>query len=79
MAIKYLSNDVDMFICQVPAGSFYLCALDDTNKQAVLGEKCGLPAFSPFPTMFSKGFFLKGVKSWDCVVKGKWLAVIPTK
>ena len=26
-------------------------------------------AFSPFPTMFSKDFFLKVVKSWDCVVK----------
>ena len=32
-------------------------------------RKCWLPAFSPFPTMISKGFFLKVVKSWDCVVK----------
>ena len=29
------------------------------------GEK----AFSPFPTMFSKGFYYRVVKSWDCVVK----------
>ena len=29
------------------------------------------PAFSPFLTMFSKAFFSRGVKSWDCVVKGK--------
>ena len=27
------------------------------------------PAFSPFPTMFSKGFFVRVVKSQDCVVK----------
>ena len=31
-------------------------------------KKCWLPAFSPFPTMFSKGFF-KVVESRDCVVK----------
>ena len=30
-----------------------------------------LPAFSPFPTMFSKGFFFKVVKSWDGAVKVK--------
>ena len=23
------------------------------------GKKCWLPAFSPFPTMFSKGFFFR--------------------
>ena len=33
------------------------------------GENAGLPAFSPFPAMFSKGFFLRVVKSRDCVVK----------
>ena len=27
------------------------------------------PAFSPFPTMFSKVFFLRAVKSPDCVIK----------
>ena len=32
-------------------------------------RKCRLPAFSPFPTMFSKGYFLEVVKSRDCVVK----------
>ena len=31
------------------------------------GEKSWLPACSPFPTMFSKGFFLSVVKSRDCV------------
>ena len=33
------------------------------------GEKCWSPAFSPFPTMFSKGFYFRVVKSPDCVVK----------
>ena len=32
-------------------------------------RKCWLPTFSPFPIIFSKGFFLGVVKSWDCVVK----------
>ena len=32
-------------------------------------RKCWLPAFSPFPTMFSKGFFHGVVKRWDCVAK----------
>ena len=32
-------------------------------------RKCCLPAFSPFPTMFSKGYFPKVVKRWDCVYK----------
>ena len=39
-------------------------------------RKCCLPAFSPFPTMFSKGFFFRVVKSRDGVVelnKGSWL------
>ena len=31
-------------------------------------RKCWLPAFSPFPTMFSKGFFPQCVKSSHCVV-----------
>ena len=38
-------------------------------------RKCWLPAFSPFPTpfptMFSKGLFLKVFKSQDCMVKSK--------
>ena len=32
-------------------------------------RKCWLPAFSPFPTMFSKGFLYRFLKSHDCVVK----------
>ena len=34
-------------------------------------RKCWLPAFSLFPVMFSKYFFLRVVKSQDCVVKSK--------
>ena len=33
-------------------------------------RKCWLPAFSPFPTMFSKGFILRVVKTKECVSKG---------
>ena len=32
-------------------------------------RKCWLPAFSPFPTMFSKGFLPRAIKSLDCVVQ----------
>ena len=30
-------------------------------------RKCWLPAFSPFPTMFSKGFVIRVIKFGDCV------------
>ena len=33
-------------------------------------RKCWLPAFSPFPSMFSKGLLLRVVKSPNCAVKG---------
>ena len=39
------------------------------RKHSGKRRKCWLPAFSPFSTMFSKGFFLGVVKSRDCVVK----------
>ena len=34
-------------------------------------QKWKLPAFSPFPTMFSKAFFFRVDKSRDCVVKSE--------
>ena len=34
--------------------------------------KCWLPAFAPFPT-FSKAFFSRAVKSWDCAVKSYFI------
>ena len=33
------------------------------------GEKFCLPAFSPFPTVFSKGYFLRDVKNWACALE----------
>ena len=33
-------------------------------------RKCWLAAFSPFPTVFSKAFFCRVVKSRHCVVMG---------
>ena len=35
------------------------------------GENAGYQYFSPFPTVFSKVFFFRVIKSWDCVVKSK--------
>ena len=32
-------------------------------------RKCWVPAFSTFPTMFSKAFFLKIIKTWDILTK----------
>ena len=40
-----------------------------SKKNCGIGRKCWLAAFSPFPSMFSKGSFFKVVKSRDCVVK----------
>ena len=31
--------------------------------------KCQLQVFFPVPSMFSKGYLLKVVKSWDCVTE----------
>ena len=42
-----------------------------SRKDCVKKRKCWLPAFSPFPTIFSKPFFTRGVKSQDCVVMGQ--------
>ena len=48
---------------------------EKVRKHCEKRRKCWLPAFSPFPTMFSKGFFLGVDKSQDCVVKGKYLEI----
>ena len=39
------------------------------RKRCGKRRKCWLPAFSPFLTLFSKGFLYRVVKSRDCVVK----------
>ena len=42
---------------------------DRVENIVAKGENAGNQHFFPFPTMFSKGFFPKVVKSRDCVVK----------
>ena len=44
-------------------------ALESVENIVGKGENCWLPAFSPFPTMFSKGLFPRVLKNRDCVVK----------
>ena len=46
---------------------FEICFVK-SRKHCRKKRKCWLPAFSPFPTMFSKVFSLRVVKSKDCVV-----------
>ena len=50
-----------------------------SRKHCGKRRKCWLPAFSHFPTRFSKDFLFRGVKSRDCVVKGysrkKWYSL----
>ena len=45
-----------------------------SRKHCGKKRKCWLPACSPFPTMVSKAFFPRGVKSRDGVVKGKLMS-----
>ena len=40
-----------------------------SRKHCGKRRKCWLPAFSPFPTMFSKALVPRVIKSRDCVVK----------
>ena len=42
-------------------------------------SKRWLPAFSPFPTMFSIGFFFKVVKNRDCLVKVYVIEIVGVK
>ena len=39
------------------------------RKQCGIRRKCWLPTFSPFRTMFSRGFIYRVFRSLDCVVK----------
>ena len=48
---------------------FEICFGND-RKHCEKRRKCWLPAFSPFPTMFSKAVLSRVVKSRDCLVKG---------
>ena len=42
----------------------------NVKKYCEKRRKCWLPAFCPFPTIFSKGLIVKVFKTQDCVVKG---------
>ena len=56
-------------------GQFRCCCMmefvfDRVEKIVGNEENCPLPAFSPYPTMFSKDLFFRVTTTWDCVVKG---------
>ena len=40
-----------------------ISVFDRVENMVGKGGKCCIPAFSPFPKMFSKGFFLRSVKN----------------
>ena len=46
-------------------------SFSEGRKHCGKRRKCWLPAFSPFPRMFSKGFLFSVFKSWDFVVRVK--------
>ena len=61
MLVKSLPNDKTL--------DFLKSALGSVENIVGKGQKCWLPAFSPFPTMFSKASLLRVIESRDCVVK----------
>ena len=68
--LKVLVNDIINVIEKL---KFVLGRVENIvgkGENAGNGErrKCWLLAFSPFPTMFLRGFFHRVVKSRDCVV-----------
>ena len=74
---NYLPNDNILDVTKLKAfaddkkklAQMMISDFDRVENFAGKGRKCWLPAFSPFPAMFSKGFFLGVGKSRDCVVK----------
>ena len=49
--------------------------LESVKKHCEKWRKCWLPVFSPFPTMFLKGFSYSVIKSCDCVVMSYGIAL----
>ena len=47
---------------------------ESSRKYCGIRRKCWSPAFSPFPTMFLKAFFLRVIKSLDFVVKSNCIS-----
>ena len=54
---------------QIKCDSKTEISLEKDRKHYGKRRKCWLPAFSPFPTMFSKDYFFRVVKSRNCVVE----------
>ena len=46
-----------------------ISVFDGVENTVGNGENCWLPTFSPFPTVIFKAFFVRLVKSWDCMAK----------
>ena len=73
--IKFLPNDKILDLSKLKAfeEDYFKVAqrvqflFDKVKNNVRIGENAGLPAFSHFPTMSSKGFFSRFVKSQDCV------------
>ena len=55
---------------QIDINSKFETCFGTGRKHCGKKRKCWLPAFSPFPARFSKGFLPWVVKSRDCLVKG---------
>ena len=73
---NYLPNDNILDVTKLKAfaddknvAQMLITDFDRVENFAGKRRKCWIPAFSPFPAMFSKGFFLRIGKSRDCVVK----------
>ena len=53
---------------QIECDSKTVISFRKGRKHCGKRRKCWLPTFSPVTTMFSKGIFVRFVKSWDYVV-----------
>ena len=64
-----LDHTESITIQQVKSDSNITIFVGKSGKHCGERRKCWLPAFSPFPKMFSKVVYLRVVKSWHCMVK----------
>ena len=55
------------------AGKIKISAFERIENIVGKGENAGYQHFPLFPTLFSKGFFFRVVKSQDCVVKSQYV------
>ena len=54
---------------KVSIANLMIPVCDWVGKHFGKRRKCWLPAFSPFPAMFSKAFFTRVMKTRDCFAK----------